>query len=372
MNWKFWKKDNSAAKTNVKKSKTREWLDAIVFAVVAATIIRTFLIEAFTIPTPSMEKTMLVGDFLFVSKVNYGPRTPITPLAIPFIHQYLPFTKLKSYTDAVQWNYHRLPGFQTVKRFDIVVFNFPGTNDIDGSSNDFPIDKKVHYVKRCVGMPGDSLRVVNTTLYVNNEQINSIKGEQQMYIIDPPSKFEESTLREWGLANADMAEQNSSALMLTKEVATKIRQLPSINGVNVYTDSIRKESSMFCFDNFHQFNQYNFGPIWVPKEGVEIPLNISNYKVYEKAIIHDENNKLEVREGKIFINDKAVASYKFKQNYYFMMGDNRCNSWDSRYWGFVPETHVVGKAVFVWLSWDSEASLLHKIRWSRMFRLIHD
>lgn len=373
MNWKFWQKAENAQVPKKKKSKTREWIDAIIFAVVAATIIRTFLIEAFTIPTPSMEETLMVGDFLFVSKVNYGPRTPMTPLAVPFIHQYFPFTKIKCYTDAVKWGYHRLPGFEDVERNDIVVFNFPGKADVDGSSNDFPIDKRVHYIKRCVAMPGDSLQLVNAILYINGAKAPAFERGQELYQINaqPGTEVNPETLQDWGVTPDDMNYAQFGKLMLTQDSKQKLQGINGVTGVDLYSDT-NPDNGIFCFDQYHQYNRFNFGPTWIPKKDVEINISVSNIKVYEKVITFDEGNTLEVKGDKIFINGKETSRYKFKQSYYMMMGDNRPNSWDGRNWGFVPENHVVGKAVFVWLSLDYGAKWYKKVRWSRMFRLIHD
>lgn len=351
------------------KSKMREWFDAILFAVVAATIIRTFLLEAFTIPTPSMEETLMVGDFLFVSKVNYGARIPQTPLSIPFVHNEL--LGFKSYSESVKLDYHRLPGFSHIKNNDIVVFNYPG---MPGEPDDErPVDKKTHYIKRCIGIGGDSLKIIDGLVYVNNKQTVFPKRAQKIYKVYANGfMFDEEVLRELDITNWDLGQFNDNIIMMTPEAANKLAQLPNVDSVvSVYQPAQFPDNRIFCFDSLHQWNGDNFGSIYIPKAGDVVAINDSTFSIYQRAITAYEHNTLENKNGKYYINGKEASSYKFKMNYYFMMGDNRYNSLDCRYWGFVPEDHVAGKAVFVWLSLDYDASLLHKIRWSRMMRFIH-
>ncbi len=351
------------------KSKMREWFDAILFAVVAATIIRTFLLEAFTIPTPSMEETLMVGDFLFVSKVNYGARIPQTPLSIPFVHNEL--LGFKSYSEALKLNYHRLPGFQHIKNNDIVVFNYPG---MPGEPDDTrPVDKKTHYIKRCIGISGDSLKIIDGVVYVNDKQTVFPKRAQKIYkVYSNGFMFDEDILRKLDITNWDLGQFNDNIIMMTPEAAIELAQLPNVDSVvSVYQPAQFPDNRIFCFDSLHQWNGDNFGSIYIPKAGDVVAINDSTYSIYQRAITAYEHNTLENKNGKYYINGTEASTYQFKMNYYFMMGDNRYNSLDCRYWGFVPEDHVAGKAVFVWLSLDYDASFLHKIRWNRMMRFIH-
>jgi signal peptidase I len=356
-------------KPKAPKSKAREWFDAILFAVVAATLIRTFLLEAFTIPTPSMEETLMVGDFLFVSKVNYGPRIPQTPLSLPFVHNEI--LGFKSYSEAIKIGYKRLPAFSTIKNNDIVVFNYPG---MPGEPDDTrPVDKKTHYIKRCIGIAGDSLKIVDSEVYINGKPTVFPKRAQKIYKVYARAfMFDESTLYNLGITHWDMQQFNDNILMLTPDAAQQLAQQPNIDSVvAVYQPKEYPDSRIFCYDSLHPYNGDNFGSIYIPKAGDIVPLNNMTYSVYKRAISAYEHNTLEEKNGKYVLNGKEATSYQFKMNYYFMMGDNRYNSLDCRYWGFVPEDHVTGKAVFVWLSLDYDADLLHKIRWNRLFRFIH-
>lgn len=360
MNWKFWQSSG-------RKSKTREWVDAIIFAVVAATIIRTFFIEAFTIPTPSMEKTLMVGDFLFVSKVNYGARTPITPLSIPFMHQEIPVFGGKSYSDSWQLPYYRLPGFADVERNDIVVFNYP-------MEDDRPIDKQTHYIKRCVGIAGDTLQVVDRTLYVNGKTAMQPKESQYVYDIQTNG----SGINDKLLYKLDVTDGGPGYMpgeyryCLTTEAATELKKLPNVSKLQVMTmPKGQFEDYIFPYDPKVKWNMDNYGPIYIPKKGVTISLNQENISIYRRVISVYEGNSLEEKDGRIIINGVETNKYTFQQDYFFMMGDNRHNSADSRFWGFVPEDHIVGKAVFIWMSWNTHGKFLDKIRWSRLFNVIH-
>ncbi len=369
MNWKFWQSSG-------RKSKLREWIDALIFAVVAATIIRTFLIEAFTIPTPSMEKSLLVGDFLFVSKVSYGPRTPMTPLSFPFVHQEMPLIGTKSYSEAVKWDYHRLPGFSNVKNNDIVVFNYPGNIFYPDDDLNRPIDKRTHYIKRCVGIGGDSIKIVNGLLHVNNKPVPlPQKGELTYTVTTDGNNINPKTLEKYGIFEGANVAPGIYQFLLTNEMAAELKKLPFVKSVDAYYQQAGTPSAyqkLFPFDDKHIWNVDNYGTIWVPKAGATITLTEENLPIYQRCIVEFENNKIEIRDGKYFINGAQATTYTFKQNYYWMMGDNRHNSADSRFWGFVPEDHIVGKAVFVWMSWDGNGSFLNKIRWNRLFRIVHN
>jgi len=360
----------TSVKTEVptKKSGIREWFDAVIFAVIAATIIRMFLIEAFTIPTPSMEKSLLVGDFLFVSKINYGPRIPNTPLSFPFAHHTMPLTnETKSYSESIHLPYFRLPGFSNIENNDVVVFNYP--------MEDFrPVDKRENYIKRCVGIPGDKLRVVNKTLYINDSIAEAPEGMQHSYHV----KTDGSSLNRKILERLDITEgglvsnQGDYRLSLTKQNADILgSRFANVQKVKTNCDPENyQDEYIFPQSKEFLFNKDNFGPITIPKKGEVIELSIQNIALYHRLITIYEGNTLEINNGKIIINGKESTSYKFSMNYYFMMGDNRDNSLDSRYWGFVPEDHIVGKAVFIWLSLDKNGSFFNRIRWSRLFSSI--
>jgi signal peptidase I len=391
------KKPNPSKK---KKSVTREWLDAIVFAVVAATIIRGLFIEAFTIPTPSMEKSLLVGDFLFVSKVNYGPRTPITPLAFPFSHHTLPLTSTaKSYLEWIKLPYYRIPGFQDIKRNDVVVFNFPagdtvalamqdrsyydlvrenGWEVVNGNPQFFweitarPIDKRENYIKRCVAIAGDTLEIKNTIVYINGiAQETPPEGETTYLLKTEGTDLNPKLINDMGLAKeGGKTSLNGDYIFnLTTEGKQKLSALPNVKYI---TQNINKNPTDRVYPNQIDFNwnEDNYGPIYIPKAGTSIELTPKNVALYKRVIRVYEDNVWEEKEGRIFINGTETTTYTFKQNYYWLMGDNRHNSLDSRFWGFVPEDHVVGKALFIWMSWDANGSFFSKIRWSRLFSSI--
>lgn len=355
---------------NKKKTKTREWVDAVIFAVVAATIIRTFFIEAYTIPTPSMEKSLLVGDFLFVSKLNYGPRIPNTPISFPFAHHTMPILNTKSYLDWIKLDYHRLPGFQKIKNGDVVVFNYP--------VEDFrPVDKRENYIKRCIGIAGDSLKIVNREVFINGKHF-PLPGKSQFnyHVMTDGSGFNPRTLRDYDITDGQaLSAQGDFMFPMTNETAKKFAQMANVvNIAPLSTDEIRRVygTGLFPGDAYHSnWDVDNYGSIWIPKKGAVVNLSLENLAFYKRIIEVYEGNKLEVRGNVILINDKPATSYTFKLNYYFMMGDNRHNSLDSRFWGFVPEDHIVGKAVFIWMSWDGNGGLFSKIRWSRIFNLIN-
>lgn len=381
MNWKFWTKENTnrGKKARKQKSKTREWVDAVVFAVIAATIIRTFFIEAYTIPTPSMEKSLLVGDFLFVSKVNYGPRVPMTPLAFPFAHHTMPLTRdAKSYSTAIQLPYYRLPGFEEIERQDVVVFNYPA------DPIDRPVDKRENYIKRCVAIAGDTLQIIDSEVFVNGvKQPVSEHGETSYIVRTNGENFNYDALRNLGMSRDDLA-NNFSTLYgdrstyyfksLTPQQVAGLRKFGNVTGIEPHKLAAEDPDSgggIFPVDSSLHWNRDNYGPLWIPKKGVTVQLTTENLPRYERVISFYEGNELEVRGSEIYINGAPADSYTFEMDYYFMMGDNRHNSLDSRYWGFVPEDHIVGKALFIWMSWDKDDSFFSKIRWNRLFNGIH-
>ncbi len=371
MNWKFWSKNKKTAPKK-KKSQTREWVDAIIFAVIAATLIRAFFIEAYTIPTPSMERSLLVGDFLFVSKVNYGARTPMTPIAFPFAHHTMPIIGTKAYWDGIELNYHRLPGFSDVKKGDVVVFNYP----MEADSPFFrPVDKRENYIKRCQGTPGDTLSLVDAQVYVNGKAAPNPPGEQTDYTVTTTgTDLNPQALADLNITNYD----NGPIPTMTKESAATLRTFSNVKEVKqnlaikgLTMSDIFPNVQARPKDHIYNWNVDNFGPVIIPKKGWTVKLDTLTLPIYRRSITVYEGNKLEQVGKDILINGKKADSYTFKMNYYWMMGDNRHDSLDSRFWGFVPEDHIVGKALFIWMSWDDNASFFSKIRWSRLFRGIH-
>lgn len=384
MNWKFWAK-KTEKKEEKPKSKTREWFDAILFAVVAATLIRWLIMEAYTIPTPSMENSLLVGDFLFVSKFHYGTRTPKTPLQIPLTHQKIWFTNIPSYLEWIQLPQYRLPGFSEVKRGDVVVFNVPGMKENNWEVYDtadwvkYPVDLKTNYIKRCVALPGDVLEVKNRQVVVNGTAMENPPGIQYRYFVSSRDVISDRNLEKLGIGPDDFQSGRASAnevqyfMFITQDKADQLKQQPYINSVSIDT-TISKfvDTRTFPHTSYLRGNADNFGPLTIPKEGMTITINDSTLSIYGSTIVdYDHNDNAKISGGKLLIDGQEVTSYTFKQDYYFMMGDNRHNSQDSRFWGFVPADHIVGKAFFIWLSLDPNESFFSKIRWSRFFKMIH-
>jgi signal peptidase I len=375
MNWKFWekKKEEKDAKP---KSFLREWADAIVFAVVAATLIRWLIMEAYTIPTSSMENSLLVGDFLFVSKFHYGTRTPKTILQLPLTHQKIWFTNIPSYLDWIQLPTYRLPGISSVKREDVVVFNVPPKflND----NIDYPVDLKTNYIKRCVGIPGDVLKVKDGQLIVNDTPIKNREGMQFSYIIVSKDEINERNFTALEIDPEDYSyrgrTQDNKAvyqMFLTPERLAKVKSLPYV--VSVATDPYQNQPHdlIYPMAKLSSWTADNYGPITIPSKGLTISVNDSTMSFYGETIKNYEHLKdVKIENNKLIVDGKEIKEYTFQQDYYFMMGDNRHNSLDSRFWGFVPEDHIVGKAFFIWLSLNKYGDLIHKIRWNRFFKLI--
>ncbi|HLS37128.1 MAG TPA: signal peptidase I [Sphingobacterium bovisgrunnientis] len=355
-----------------KKSVGREWADAIIFATVAASLIRGFLIEAYMIPTGSMERRLLVGDFLFVSKLNYGPRIPNTPIAFPFAHHTMPFTGGKAYSELINIPYKRLPGFQKVERNDVVVFNYPMEAD---EPYNRPVDKRENYIKRAVGIPGDEVSMKDGRLYVNGVKSYDSEDLQTSYIVfaEPYGISEDNLVKnrfEVDFGNTDPS-QGIYVLHITPEEAESIRSWSNVKEVRevIYTADNPDYISFPNYDwNERQWTYDNFGPIKVPAKGWTVKLDKWTLPLYQRAITVYEGNTLEINGDDILINGQKTDSYTFKMDYYWMMGDSRHNSLDSRGWGFVPEDHIVGKALFTWLSWDADGTFLSKIRWNRIFK----
>ena len=394
--------DKNAPKDKVKKKKPvwREWLDAGLFAIVAATLIRTFFFEAYTIPTGSMEGTMLVNDYLFVSKLAYGPRIPKTPLAVPLVHNTMPFTGGRSYTEAVQWKYHRMPGFGHVERNDVVVFNYPcgDTVMVEQPESDYyqacriagrenimnrfqiitrPVDKEENYIKRCVAIPGDVLEIKNARVYINGQPNVLFPHSKLNYLVKTthgvPAVEEDIQITD----NMPPPPPGYLAYNLANDQVDVVKKANNVTSVEPWimfgpgVSAADPGDWVFPLDtaNF-KWNRDNFGPLTIPKEGVTVSLTPQNIALYRRIIRNYEGNTLDEQNGKFIINGKEANSYTFKMDYYWMMGDNRHNSLDSRYWGFVPADHVVGKAWFVWLSYG-DGGMLKDMRWRRLLRGIH-
>ncbi len=387
MNWKFWKK--SEAEKQVKKSALREWWDAVLFAVVAATLIRWLIMEAYTIPTPSMENSLLVGDFLFVSKFHYGTRTPRTPLQIPLTHQKIWFTEIPSYIPSIQLPTFRLPGITSVKNNDVVVFNVPRVEENNYGNYDkstwkeYPVDLKTNYIKRCIAIGGDVLEIKNKQVFVNGIAAPNPPDMRFKYRVIAKDKINQRNIELLGLDGDDFTQLNPYGIpdsvrlsntyyhmKLTSEKAAEIAKLPYIKSIEIERDG--EESDRFPFSKYTaSWTGSNYGPLTMPKEGMKISINDSTLSMYGYTIQSYENNKdVKIENGKLTIEGKEITEYTFKQNYYFMMGDNRDDSLDSRYWGFVPEDHIVGKGFFIWLSLDKYGTFIDKIRWNRFFKLI--
>ncbi|MEX2588652.1 MAG: signal peptidase I [Chitinophagales bacterium] len=354
-----------------KKSQAREWIDALIFAVVAATIIRSFIIEAYTIPTSSMEKTLLVGDFLFVSKFHYGPRTPMTPISFPFAHHTMPVVGGKSYSDAIQLPYFRIPGFQEVERNDIVVFNWP--------QEDFrPVDKRENYIKRCVAVPGDEIHVDKSVLYVNGEKAyEPVEMQYQYRVRTDGQPLNRKVIRDMQITDGGMVSAHEG-LYLFSLTDDKVKQLEAFKNIREVKKHLATKNKVQPQRYYYPpdiekypWNVDYFGPLKVPAKGETVEITGDNILIYKRIIEVFEGNELLIEGDQIKINGAPADSYTFKMDYYFMMGDNRHNSEDSRFWGFVPEDHIVGKAWLVWLSLDKGESFPFNIRWNRLFMPIH-
>ena len=384
MNWKFWEKKVEAKKE--KKSALREWWDAILFAVVAATLIRWLIMEAYTIPTPSMENSLLVGDFLFVSKFHYGTRTPRTPLQLPLTHQKIWFTEIPSYIPWIQLPTFRLPGISSVKNGDVVVFNVPRIEENNYGVYDkttwidYPVDLKTNYIKRCVAIGGDVLELKNKQLFINGKAVEAAPDQRFKYRIIAKDEINQRNFEALGLDGDDYESggradsQNPNHvyynMYLSNAKLAEVKALPYI--LSAELEAPGYESDRFPFSKYTaSWTGANYGPLTLPKEGMKILINDSTVSMYGFTIQAYENQKnVKIDNGKLTIDGKEVTEYTFNQNYYFMMGDNRDNSLDSRYWGFVPADHIVGKGFFIWLSLDKYGSFIDKIRWKRFFKLI--
>ncbi|WP_298287019.1 signal peptidase I [uncultured Lutibacter sp.] len=363
------------------KSRTElgEWVSSIVFAIIAATLVHTYFMQPYTIPTSSLEKSLLVGDFLFVSKFHYGARTPMTTIAAPMVHDSLPFIKLRSYLKKPQLPYFRLPGFEKIKRNEIVVFNWPVDTvqrffDTSNIHIDKPIDKKSNYVKRCVGIPGDSLEIKDGYIYINGDKtiLPDRAKPQYMHKVVTNGQLSATTLSRYHITEGGFY-GDYYLLNLTDENAAKLKNNPLVKSIDKeITPKGTYESGVFPHNKQYAWSIDNFGPIYIPEAGKTVKLNKKSLPFYKRIIEVYEKNNLTINGDEIFINGQLTTSYTFKQDYYWMMGDNRHNSEDARSWGYVPFDHVVGKPVFIWMSWDGNAQgLANKIRWERVFTTVH-
>ena len=420
--WTWWKKSKN---TTVRK--IMGWVDAIVFALVAVYFVHLYFFQNYVIPTSSLEKSLLVGDYLFVSKYNYGPRKPQTPLSMPLTQHTMPMVGGKSYIDAIQWDYERVPGLESIKHGDIVVFNYPAgdvatTNpeiidfhslcyelgkqlnpelvleeetpaeearnifgiyyndgkqyikerpNIFGKIVNRPVDRRENYVKRCIALPGETLEIRNKEIYIDGKHTEQPKNVQFNYHVQLTQRMPESLRRKLDISKDDLDMlYKTEQLPLTGEnyriLKENTRLVKGITPIaNDYTQGI------YPLNGNTGWTADNYGPVWIPKRGESIELTLDNIAVYERPIVDYEGNTLEIKDGRIFINGKESDSYTFKMDYYWMMGDNRHNSADSRYWGFVPEDHIVGKPLFIWMSLDKDRGWFDgKIRWNRLFRCV--
>ena len=418
--WGWWKKSKNATLRQV-----MSWVDAIVFALVAVYFVNLYFFQNYVIPSSSLEKSLLVGDYLFVSKMSYGPRKPQTPLSMPLTQHTMPVTGTKSYLDCIQWSYERVAGFGEIKLNDIVVFNYPAGDTVLSNPNyidyyaecyligesrypdkpnmdslsaerrravydlyyaagkDFiekhpeefgeimwrPVDRRENYVKRCVGMPGDIFEIKDRQIFLNGKPNKQPDNVQYNYYVKFKKQMPERLRRQLDISNEDLARCYSSYILpLTPDSYEQLKK---------YTDLVEyvrpadynMTQAIYPLNGYTGWTPDNYGPVWIPRKGESVKLILDNLPVYERPISVYEGNKLEVKDGKIFINGEESDSYTFKMDYYWMMGDNRHNSADSRFWGFVPEDHIVGKPIFVWLSLDKDRGWFDgKIRWNRLFR----
>lgn len=363
------------------KNKTGDTISSLLFAVIVATLVHTYFIQPYTIPTSSLEKSLLIGDFLFVSKMNYGARIPMTTVALPMVHDSIPLIKSKSYLSWPQLPYFRLPGIQNINRTDIVVFNWPVDTvykffDTSKRRAYKPVDKKSNYVKRCVGIPGDSLSIKDGIVYINGKilQLPERAKPQFSYAValdgKTPIDFE-YLLKDLDITDdAGFKSDLRDTLFLKALTAAGAERLKKVPGIVSVTRQISKGVEDGIFPHINKWNRDNFGPIYIPQKGKTVALNTETLPFYRMIISEYEKKDLKVNGSEIRIDGKVVNSYTFNQNYYWMMGDNRHNSEDSRYWGYVPEDHIVGKPIFIWMSWNTHGKGLGKVRWDRVFTTV--
>ena len=420
--WQWWKEAEKPVKF------VMSWVDALVFALVAVYFINLFFFQNYVIPSSSLEKSLLTGDYLFVSKVSYGPRIPETPLTMPLTQHTLPVVDCKSYIEWPHWEYRRVKGLGKVELNDIVVFNYPagdtlcsapqyqsydyygmcysigyqiytqrpnpdslsamdrikyfntiyeaGREELRRNQQEYgeittrPTDRRENYVKRCVGLPGQTLQIKNRIVYLDGKANKEPENVQYSYYVKLRQRLPEEMLKELGISNEDLLSLNSAGYMpLTKRAVAMLSQRKDlVESIEINTDA--SDLEIYPLNGNKHWTRDNYGPIWIPAKGKSINLTLDNIAVYERPIRVYEDNDLKITDGKIFINGKEAKSYTFKMDYYWMMGDNRHNSADSRYWGFVPEDHIVGKPIFIWWSSDPDRNGFSGIRWNRLFRFV--
>ncbi len=350
----------------IKKSALREWADAIIFAVIAASLIRTFMLEAYTIPTSSMEKSLLVGDYLFVSKLSYGPRVPHTPIAFPFAHHTLPLTEnVKSYVEWISLPHYRFPGIRSISNNDVVVFNHPA------DPIERPVDKRENYIKRALAIPGDTFELREAKVYINGEVLPDPPDAQHFYRVDSEEPLSSRRLSRLGITDFARQRPGTYLMAMTQEAASSMANSRGVTNVSKRIENKGEaQSHVFPHDKAYPWNQDNMGPLYVPQKGATVEINTDNIVLYERIISKYEGNDLEVTENAIFVNNEKTTSYTFEMDYYWMVGDYRHNSEDSRYWGFVPEDHIVGRAMFVWLSLSPDRGFPANIRFDKSMRVI--
>ena len=422
INWQWWKDAEGPVRW------VMSWVDALVFALVAVYFINLFFFQNYVIPSSSLEKSLLTGDYLFVSKVSYGPRIPETPLTMPLTQHTMPIFECKSYIEWPHWDYRRVKGLGKVQLNDIVVFNFPagdticsapkyqpydyyqlcyqigyqaypqrpnpdsltleqlplyfntiyqaGKQTIEANPQEYglidtrPTDRRENYVKRCVGLPGQTLQIKDRVIYINGKANKEPDNVQYTYHVKLKRHFTDEEMQEWGITMEELRDLNNYGYMpMTNSTAAALKQRSDI----VESITLNKDASdldIYPLNGNMHWTRDNYGPIWIPAKGESIDLTLKNLPIYERPIRTYEGNKLEVKDGKIYINDKEATKYTFKMDYYWMQGDNRHNSLDSRYWGFVPEDHIVGKPIFIWWSSDPDRGGFSGIRWNRLFRFV--
>jgi signal peptidase I len=353
-----------------KQSKKREWLNALVFALVASTLIRGLIFSAYAIPSGSMEGTLLTGDYLFVSKMSYGARMPFTPVQNPFLESTITKYQIKTYWDGIKLPYFRLPGLSAIKKGDIVVFNKPEEAD---PSYDRPVDVRTNLIKRCQAAPGDVLHIVNGQVFINGKASANAEHAQTSYeVITDGNSINPDVFHDLGIEIVGQNDLSTYTMIIPTGSLSEFKGYPYIRKVNPVVDPAEHyDAEIFPHNEKFKWNMDNFGPLTLPKKGMTISLNESTMILYGRAIELYEHNNVEIKDKAILINGKKADRYTFKMDYYWMMGDNRHNSLDSRFWGYVPEDHVIGKAMITWLSLDSTENLLHKVRWNRILKPIH-